>query len=315
MVFLSDEARDKNTFEGNKLMFLDTLDKKVWLEFLSKFNQKVDRKIEVDEFKEELWDTVVEFGEPVLMATGLDEKAREDLLSKMYHMHETRANNEPKYCKGSFTLKKKSENKKVKNKIEDKDKPIIIAKDNRIPKTRGGKRQESDEEGLDKEASSLMVVTTPPSRGVRSMKRKWEKEKESPSADAVSGKNGAVGPIEMEDDNGNLQEQLDDPEDGRGIDRDGSRNQIKCRRRLQTSEAESKKRLHKREVDLGKEWISSERQSVGKPVTIDPLEKGLTRNTARAWWIALDTTKELEGYLKKLDCGVSRKRRNWATQH
>ena len=30
----------------------------------------------MDDFKEELWDTVVKFGEPVLMGTGLEEKAR-----------------------------------------------------------------------------------------------------------------------------------------------------------------------------------------------------------------------------------------------
>ena len=46
----------------------------------------------------------------------------------------------------------------------------------------------------------------------------------------------------------------------------------------------------------------------------DPLEKNATRNTARPWWVALETMKELEDCLKKLDQGVSRKRRNWATQ-
>ena len=43
----------------------------------------------------------------------------------------------------------------------------------------------------------------------------------------------------------------------------------------------------------------------------DPLERGATRNTARSWWIALETMKELESCL---DRGISRKRRNWATQ-
>ena len=61
--------------------------------------------------------------------------------------------------------------------------------------------------------------------------------------------------------------------------------------------------------------ISSQHQSVGEQVTSDPLEKGLTRNTARSWWIAVDTTKELEGCLKKLDRAVSRKSRNCATHH
>ena len=49
-------------------------------------------------------------------------------------------------------------------------------------------------------------------------------------------------------------------------------------------------------------------------MTSDPLEKNRTRNTARPWWVALETLQELEDCLKKLDSGVSRKRRNWATQ-
>ena len=53
---------------------------------------------------------------------------------------------------------------------------------------------------------------------------------------------------------------------------------------------------------------------VGKQVTNDPLEKNATKNTARPWWLALETIKELKDCLKKLDHGVSRKRRNWATQ-
>ena len=78
MVLLSEEAREKNNFEGNKRMFLYTLDQKVWQEFLSDFNQKVEPKVNMDEFKEKSWVTLVGFGEPVLMATGLDGKAREN---------------------------------------------------------------------------------------------------------------------------------------------------------------------------------------------------------------------------------------------
>ena len=69
-----------------------------------------------------------------------------------------------------------------------------------------------------------------------------------------------------------------------------------------------------REVDIDKEWITSRHQGIGKQVTSDPLETGLTRNTARPWWRDLDTAKKLESCLKKLDAGVSRKRRNWATE-
>ena len=64
-------------------MFLSTLDEKSWQGFLSEFNQRVENKANVDEFKEELWDTVVKFGEPVLIDTGLDEKVRKEQLEKM----------------------------------------------------------------------------------------------------------------------------------------------------------------------------------------------------------------------------------------
>ena len=69
MVLLSDEMGKRNNFEGNESMFLNTLDENGWQIFLSKFNQKVEEKVELDDFKEELWDAVVGFGEPVLMAT------------------------------------------------------------------------------------------------------------------------------------------------------------------------------------------------------------------------------------------------------
>ena len=68
------------------------------------------------------------------------------------------------------------------------------------------------------------------------------------------------------------------------------------------------------EVDIHKEWLSTQHQAIGKQVTCDPLERISTRNNARPWWIALETTKELESCLKKLDHWVSRKRRHWATQ-
>ena len=46
----------------------------------------------------------------------------------------------------------------------------------------------------------------------------------------------------------------------------------------------------------------------------NPLVRNATRKTARPWWVALETMKELENCLKKLDSGVSRKHRHWATQ-
>ena len=62
------------------------------------------------------------------------------------------------------------------------------------------------------------------------------------------------------------------------------------------------------------EWLSTQQQAIGKQLTGDTLERNATRNTARTWWIALETTKELENRLKELDRGVSRKRRHWTTQ-
>ena len=58
MVLLSTEMREKNAFERNKSMFLNTLGENKWQDFLSEFNQKVERKVKLDAFKEELWDTV-----------------------------------------------------------------------------------------------------------------------------------------------------------------------------------------------------------------------------------------------------------------
>ena len=86
MILLSSDEREKNTSEGNKTMFLGTLDEKAWREFLREFNREVNSEITQDDFKEELWDKVVKFGEPVLMGTGLEEKARGELLSKMVEL-------------------------------------------------------------------------------------------------------------------------------------------------------------------------------------------------------------------------------------
>ena len=54
MVLLSDDMRKKNTFEGNRSMLLKTLDENGWQDSLSEFNQKVERKVKLDDFKEEL---------------------------------------------------------------------------------------------------------------------------------------------------------------------------------------------------------------------------------------------------------------------
>ena len=97
----------------------------------------------------------------------------------------------------------------------------------------------------------------------------------------------------------------------RGLDKSGNG------RRFQTSQGNLEKGFDEwtnKGNGCWQKWISSEHQAIGKQVTSDPLEKNATRNTARHWWVALETMEELEDFLKKLDRGVSLKRRNWATQ-
>ena len=48
MILLSAEEREKNTFEGNKTMFLGTLDENAWREFLREFNREVSSEITLD---------------------------------------------------------------------------------------------------------------------------------------------------------------------------------------------------------------------------------------------------------------------------
>ena len=138
MILLSAEERQKNTFEGNKDMFLGTLDEKAWRDFLSEFDQEIKSETTLDNFKEELWNTVIKFGEPVLMATGLDEKARKELLSKMVKLSEARQKTKDDECKDGSTLKKKTDDKMIKVKGEDMIKTSNMIKSTNIPKARAG---------------------------------------------------------------------------------------------------------------------------------------------------------------------------------
>ena len=108
MVLLTDEVSEKNTFEGNKGMFSSTLDEEAWQNFLSEFKHWVEIKAKVDDFKEELWDTVVKFGEPVPIGTdALDEKMRKELLEKMIGLREQKQDTGASPCENSSTLNKK----------------------------------------------------------------------------------------------------------------------------------------------------------------------------------------------------------------
>ena len=162
-----------------------------------------------------------------------------------------------------------------------------------------------------------MITTTPPSKDVRSRKRKRDVEGlGSPSADAVSEKNlretapmvlarwktaaykSSYEPRKLLD----VEKEMEIPT----TEEDFKPQRIKMKRGSTSGQTW--------EVYVGKEWVSSEHQAIGKQVTSDPLEKNKTRNNSRPWWVALETLQKLEDCLKKLDSGVSRKRRNWATQ-
>ena len=78
---------------------------------------------------------MVKFGEPVLMGTGLDEKARKELLSKMVKLRETRQETRDDECKDISNLKqKKIDDKIIKVKGEDKLKTSNMIKSKKILK-------------------------------------------------------------------------------------------------------------------------------------------------------------------------------------
>ena len=320
MILLSSEEREKNTCEGNNDMFLGTLEDDAWQKFLKEFNQEVGSETTLDKFKDELWDTVVKFGEPLLMGTGLDEKARKELLNKLIELRNSRSKTREEKCEDSSTLKQKTVDKIVDDIKGDKVGTSNMIKSTNILKARAGGRQELEALEVDREVESVMITTTPSSRDVKTRKRKREVEGlSSPSVDAVSA--------------GNLRETA--PMVLARCKTAAYKSNTELRRPLEvereieasissTSEEDFKPQKinvkrgstdgQRGEVDVGKEWVSKGHQATGNQVTSDPLERSKTRNTSRPWWVALETLKEMEDCLKKLDSGVARKRRNWATQ-
>ena len=135
----------------------------------------MNSEIKLDNFKEELWDTVVKFVEPVLMGTGLDEKAREELLSKMVELSKAPLKTKEDECKDSSTLKQKTVNKIIEGVRGDKIETSNIIKSTNILKARAGGRQELEGLDGDKEVESVMIAATPPSKDVKSRKRKRER--------------------------------------------------------------------------------------------------------------------------------------------
>ena len=108
----------------------------------------------MDDFKEELWDTVVRFGDPVLMGTGLEEKARRELLSKMVELRKASRKTKEDKCKDSSTLKQKTDNKIIEHVRADKLGTSKIIKSTNILKARAGGRQELEGLDGDKEVES-----------------------------------------------------------------------------------------------------------------------------------------------------------------
>ena len=165
----------------------------------------------------------------------------------------------------------------------------------------------------------MMVVTTPPSKGVRSRKRKREVEElNSPSADAVSEKNlRETDPMVLARWKTTAYKGSSEPkrlaEVVKEMEVPTSLAMEEDFRPQKASTKRSSTNGQTWEVEVGKEWISSEHQAIGKQVASDSLETNATWSTARPWWMTLETMKEPEDCLRKLNRGVSRKRRNWAS--
>ena len=177
-------------------------------------------------------------------------------------------------------------------------------------------------EGLevDREVESVMITTTPSSRDVKTRKRKREVEGlSSPSVDAVSERNLretapmvlARGKTAAYKSNTELRRPLEVEREIEASTSSTSEEDFKPQK-INVKRGPTDGQTW--EVDVGEEWVSKGHQATGKQVTSDPLERSKTRNTSRPWWAALETLKEMEDCLKKLDSGVARKRRNWATQ-
>ena len=149
-------------------------------------------------------------------------------------------------------------------------------------------------EGLDgdKEVESVMITTTPPSKDVRSRKRKRDVEGlGSPSADAVSEENlRETAPMVLARWKTAAYKSSYEPRKLLDVEKE-----MEIPTSSTTEENFKPQRIKLKRgwgVDVGKEWVSNEHQATGKQVTSDPLEKNKTRNTARPWWVALETLQE-----------------------
>ena len=151
-----------------------------------------------------------------------------------------------------------------------------------ILKARAGGMQELEGSDRDEEIESLMIVTTPPSKGMKSRKRKREiEELSSPSVDAVSEKNlRDTAPKILARLKTAAYKSSSEPRRLAEIVKD-----IEVSTSLVTEEDSKPQKAGSKkgstsgqtwEVDVGREWISSQHQAIGKQVSNDPLEKNAT---------------------------------------
>ena len=131
-----------------------------------------------------------------------------------------------------------------------------------------------------------MIVATPPSKGIRSRKTRRETEVRCPSADAVSEKNlketapmilarwktaaykGSSAPRKLAD----VMERM---EASAILTTEMDFRPQKANTKMGSTSGQTW------EVVVGKKWLSTQHQAIGKQVTGDPLKKNATRNTAR----------------------------------
>ena len=102
------------------------------------------------------------------MGTGLEEKARGELLSKMVELRKASQKTKEDECKDSSTLKQKTVNKIIESVRGDKVETSNVIKSTNIFKARAGGRQELEGLDGDREVESVMITATPPRKDVKS---------------------------------------------------------------------------------------------------------------------------------------------------
>ena len=139
----------------------------------------------------------------------------------------------------------------------------------------------------DREVESVMITTTPPSRDVKSRKRRREVEGlSSPAADAVSETNlRETAPMVLARCKTAAYKSSAEPRKPLEVEKEM---EVSTKSTSEEDFRPQKTNMRRGstsgqtwEVDVGKEWVSKEHQATGKQITSDPLERNRTRNTSR----------------------------------